>query len=112
MNIKKYKTQKKSPVLSALSWILPFVPVVIAIILVFIILLVRYFGNLRDIFVLGVALAITLAISLPVCGGAGLVCSILTLRRAGSKKSIIAIVLNALVMALSIPMLYTYFNAL
>ena len=108
MNINRY-LKKKSP-LPILALVFPGIPVAIALIQAVNMLYQGLSGYLTKILLLVISMFFTLMITLPVCGGAGMLCSILALRKLGRTKRITgAIVWNGLTLVLGIVLVFLYF---
>ncbi len=110
MKIKRYL--KKKSRLSTFALVFPSIAVAAAIIGIASTLYAVYIDNVSVFISNFMTMLIALAIAFPICGSAGLLCAILALRKLGRNKHIIAaIIWNGLTLALSIPLLYTCFNA-
>ncbi|MBQ2786029.1 MAG: hypothetical protein IJF02_05955 [Oscillospiraceae bacterium] len=111
MNINRY-LKKKSP-LPIIALVLPCIPVVIAIVHSSFMLYAKSMGDILTMFSIAVIMITSQAVALPICGGAGLLCAILALRKLGRKKRIIAaIIWNGLWLLLSLPLIYVHLVAL
>jgi len=109
MNIKRY-LKKKSP-LPILALVFPSISAAITVLLAAFILYAGFMGYTVKLYLLIAVLSFILMATLPVCGSAGLLCSILALRKLGRKKRIIAaIVWNGITLALGIVLLCIYFS--
>lgn len=86
MNINRYLKKRKS-CLPFFSFAFPCIPVLIAIINTIFALYAKSMGDILTMFSIAVMLISSLAVALPVCGGAGMLCSILALRKLGRKNA-------------------------
>ena len=111
MNIKRYM-KRKSP-LPILALVLPCIPVIVALIHTAFMLYAKSMGDIMTMLSIAIIMITSQAVALPVCGGTGLLCSILALRKLGRKKRIIgAIIWNGLWLLLSIPLICVHLVAL
>ena len=103
--------KKSKRTLGVLSFLLPAVPILL-VIGYFIASAAATMANEGWVVFYGaIFLLVGLAFLTPVCGCAGLVCSILELRKGGIRTSrIVAVILNCLLLILSVPLILSFIS--
>ncbi len=105
MKIRSY-SRKKIDALSILSFALPAVPLLIVCIDTVMGLWAKSLGDFLNMYYIAAQMITSVSISGILCGGIGLLCSIRCLRKYGKKKRYIAaIVWNALMILIALPLI-------
>ena len=103
--------KQKKCTLGTLSYLFPAVPIGLVIAYFLICAVAAILGEGWLAFYCAIILLVGLTFLTPLCGVAGLVCSVLDLRKHGVKPlKIVAAILNCLLLAVSVPLILSFLS--